>query len=633
MPKLSPQSQELDQLIFTVADGYYDQNIWDLRQHPSVELLNEKQKTFLFQSYKWMAEFPTEGNYYVNTELKLYCIDLLESGYFQLTTFVSHFYSVPLISEFVNITYPEINSIVEIPLAELEVGFEQFLQSKNHITAIAYGTTVNGKMEITKYTIRSIPLRFIRRFHKFYKNSIPVENFSNEIEKDKWDIRNLTIQIDGFDNSRPRYILNFSNISQENIKAVVKIYIEKRLTNGIKFSTCQHDLKGIDYLSSYLKKNHPAIQNLHDLNRKIIEGFLGYVELSKIEDHTKTSRISCVKTFFEFCEIYNLEGHPTKTFLFPRDLRHKDKKLPRPIPKYILNQLVEKMGLMSVDLSRMLIVIYTVGMRIGELCNLTTDCIHQLSNGSYYIEYLQVKTMKMQSICVELEIAKVILAAIEHSKILFGQNVKYVFSQNASTPISQDKFVRILNNFSYDVGIKDKNGDLYRFKTHQFRHSVATRYINMGVDLKILQYLMGWSNISPYLNYVELHDETLKESIKPLLNHFSSMIRNIGKRDAQITIPQKKDVLIPLSNGWCTKPLTHGNCEHGYGAGCYVCSAFIPTKEDLPIYEFQCEQAHLNVQIALLEHDDQLLKVNQKIITGLECIIAKIKKETNESET
>jgi len=624
------KTQNYNALLLNSTDdekNYYLNNIWDIRQHPQFENLNEKQKSSIFNSQHYFVKFSTVGNHYINIELKQYCIYLLESRQYKLTTFIQYSYCIQLISTFFSEEYSEIKSVIMIPLKELENRFEQFLKLKGQVTAVSFATTTNASMGKTKYFMRSIPIRFLRGYYNYNSKLINKDENLEEYEKISWDIRYLDFEINGFDPSRPRYIIDFSKISQEKIQSVAKWYTKIRLKNGKKFSTCQHDIKGINYLSSYLEKYYPKVRCLSELNRKIMEGFLGYIELSCLAERTKSSRIGCVITFFNYCELFNHPDRPRECILFPNDSYHKNKLLPRPIPRIVENQLIEAVGKMPPQIARMVIVIHAVGMRIGELCRLQTNSIHLLPSGSYYIEYLQEKTQKLQSVVLENEIAYVVLSAIKYSQFLYGENVKYVFCQNERKPISQDKFVRELNKLSYESEIRDSKGNLYRFKPHQFRHTVASNYINMGIDPKILQYLMGWRNLTPYLNYVELNNQVLKEAINPLLDDLNNMIKNRGKSETPLSISESTEAFVPLSNGWCTKPIIFGKCELNYGINCYLCAAFIATLEDLPTYQFHFNQAALRKQIGIIDNNEQVIEINSRIIASLEQILLKFAKK------
>ena len=84
----------------------------------------------------------------------------------------------------------------------------------------------------------------------------------------------------------------------------------------------------------------------------------------------------------------------------------------------------------------------------------------------------------------------------------------YVFINNFGNVISRVGFFKILKKLCKDAGI---NKDV---SPHTLRHSFATHLLNNGANLRVIQQLLGHSNITTTQIYSHLSNESLKEDYK-----------------------------------------------------------------------------------------------------------------------
>jgi integrase/recombinase XerD len=74
-------------------------------------------------------------------------------------------------------------------------------------------------------------------------------------------------------------------------------------------------------------------------------------------------------------------------------------------------------------------------------------------------------------------------------------------------------FVRYLNILAAKFDICDFTGKRWKFQSHQFRHTVATRMINNGVPQHIVQRYLGHESPQMTAMYAHIHDSTLRTAI------------------------------------------------------------------------------------------------------------------------
>ncbi len=603
---------------------YYKQDIWDLTKHPQFVELNENQKSFIVNR-KHTIDFTDMKKDVLSNEIKYYCQYYIENMKRLITSFVTDVGGINLTIQFMNEHLKEIDSFIELELGESTQSFSQFLISNGYKTHTETNNALSEDMEYKTYKTPTTYMRFFQNMHKFiheqYSKSDQPKNY---FDKDKWDIRELPFKIQGFDPSRPRYTISFEKIVQEKIKGIAKKYTLERLKTK-KYSTCVDDLKGINFLSEFLNDNYPEIQSLTQLNRTIIEEFLGYINLnSNLKPRTQSSRIGAVKTFFETCTLFGWDEAPKQTLLLTDDVKKKYKVLPKFYEDSVLTQINKNLEHLPVQIARMVFVIQNVGMRISELCNLENDCLKKDTENDDILEYFQEKTQDWNRVPIKKDIALAVKKAKEHSQEQFGKQVKYIFMQDADRPISKDTFSYHLNQLMKKYDIRDSSGNLVRIKSHHFRGTVATKYANMGMSTNVIRNLLGQRSLGAIRHYVEILEETMTDAMQDLLNYQDQMIQNIGNKEAVIQINDEDKVEIPLPNGKCAKPLSSGKCTHANA--CYTCAMFKPDPKNIDLFKYQLSEAKTNAEMAKINGFERVLQVNEDLVDALEKIIASIEK-------
>jgi len=108
--------------------------------------------------------------------------------------------------------------------------------------------------------------------------------------------------------------------------------------------------------------------------------------------------------------------------------------------------------------------------------------------------------------------------------------------------------------------IKDSSGKRWNFQTHQFRHTVGTRMVNLGVPLHIIQRYLGHESPQMTMTYAHIHDHTLRKEIE---KYHDSRVVNFQGETSEL------DETILSSNNdleWFKKNVQARALEHGYCA-------------------------------------------------------------------
>ena len=97
--------------------------------------------------------------------------------------------------------------------------------------------------------------------------------------------------------------------------------------------------------------------------------------------------------------------------------------------------------------------------------------------------------------------------SISRNIFLKGRTVEELFLNQRGTKLSRMGFWKILRKY---VLLADLSVDIH---PHTFRHSFATHLLEGGADLRVVQELLGHSDISTTQIYTHIDREFLKETI------------------------------------------------------------------------------------------------------------------------
>ena len=179
-------------------------------------------------------------------------------------------------------------------------------------------------------------------------------------------------------------------------------------------------------------------------------------------------------------------------------------KVPKRLPKVISVKEIEE--ILLVDLSElqlvMLELLYSCGLRVSELVNLK---INDVDTKSKYVRCFG-KGSKERIIPIGGKAIEALNKYLPHRELIFK---KYNLS---SKKLLVNNYGRCINrqdvyNFIHACGKKiHKN-----ISPHTLRHSFATHLLENGADLRVVQELLGHSDVSTTQLYTHISKKRLKD--------------------------------------------------------------------------------------------------------------------------
>lgn len=453
-------------------------------------------------------------------------------------------------------------------------------------------------------------------------------NPEEEYQKEIWDCRKLGVDPG---KGKQAYTLNFKGISQPWLLGPAKVYIKFTLSTQ-SFSSALNKLGSLRKLSAFLSEQYPSLEPAQ-LNRAVIIDFLAYLAKKHPKPTTRSHFLSDIRDFLDLC--YQNEWLPVIRYLIRKeDYPRRPKALPRYIPECVMEQLMSHIDDLPEPVMRMTLVIIECGMRISELLYLKPDCLLQDKVGDWFLRYYQFKMRKEITIPVSREVVRVIQEQRRYIQEHLGDSYEYLFCSSLSgpsgfrprpKPMIRDSYARFLNNLAEKHNICDESGKLWRFQTHQFRHTVGTRMINNGVPQHIIQRYLGHESPDMTATYAFIHDQTMKIEIAK----FQDKVVNIA---GQTVNPNDKEAdsgdlqwfkrninAQALPNGSCALPIISQGCPHANA--CLTCTHFRTTIEFLDIHKQELERTEQLIEKAKANGWTRQVEMNERVAENLRRVI------------
>ena len=235
-----------------------------------------------------------------------------------------------------------------------------------------------------------------------------------------------------------------------------------------------------------------------------IQNFFIDLDKKAKSNTTKAHYYTVINSFYKYLQEEEiLLKNPCETLRSP--------KIPQKIPKYLTYEEVTKILNMPLKTSydyrtkAMLELLYATGMRITELLSLRQANI-DFENECIRVEGKGSKERIIPFNETSAHYLKIYLEQHRSSLIKHNKNYEELFLNNRGTPITRQGIYKLLKEIARKTGIQKD------ISPHVLRHSFATHLLNNGADLRVIQELLGHSDISTTQIYTHVSKEHIKKS-------------------------------------------------------------------------------------------------------------------------
>ncbi|NLK50434.1 MAG: tyrosine recombinase [Candidatus Cloacimonetes bacterium] len=148
--------------------------------------------------------------------------------------------------------------------------------------------------------------------------------------------------------------------------------------------------------------------------------------------------------------------------------------------------------------------LYATGMRISELLNLTLHSLNRIER--IFLVHGKGDKQRYVPYVDSLEPLFDLYLNVHRPAILKHKRSDFLFLNTRGDQLSRQGFWRILRLAALKANIKQD------FTPHTFRHSFATHLLEAGVNLRVVQTLLGHASLNTTQIYTHVNTGYLKES-------------------------------------------------------------------------------------------------------------------------
>ncbi|NGX39460.1 MAG: Tyrosine recombinase XerC [Chlamydiae bacterium] len=274
----------------------------------------------------------------------------------------------------------------------------------------------------------------------------------------------------------------------------------------------QHTLRSysidLESFKSFLNKEKITISSLGELDKRVIRAFLAHLSLSRASKRTLLRRLAALRSFFKYLfREEKIPHNPMEEIDTP--------KLEKSLPKALTYDQVERL-LAAADTTTylgfrdrcMVELLYSSGLRISELAQLNRS---DLDSKNHSLRVLG-KGKKERVLPITPSAAKWIEDYLSHEERNHdGQKHK----------AEVDKEAIFLNKWGKRITVRSLDRCFAKYllvcglpstvTPHTIRHTIATHWLENGMDLKTIQVLLGHSSLVTTTIYTQVSTRLKKE--------------------------------------------------------------------------------------------------------------------------
>ncbi|MFK0573399.1 site-specific tyrosine recombinase XerD [Endozoicomonas sp.] len=277
------------------------------------------------------------------------------------------------------------------------------------------------------------------------------------------------------------------------------LWLERGLSKNTR-EAYQRDLK---LFSQWLKEHLSSEGSLISANENNIRDFLTWRFQQGYHPRSTARQISSLRAFYRYLfQAEQVSTDITANIEMPRQGR----SLPKTLSEEEVEALLESPDtntLIGLRDRTMLEILYACGLRISELVNLNLDNIN-LRQGVIRVvgKGRKERLVPMGQSAIDW-LEQYLKQA--RGELLNNHESRTVFPGRLARPMTRQTFWHRIKHYNTVAGISTE------VSPHVLRHAFATHLLNHGADLRVVQLLLGHSDLSTTQIYTHIANHRLTE--------------------------------------------------------------------------------------------------------------------------
>ena len=291
------------------------------------------------------------------------------------------------------------------------------------------------------------------------------------------------------------------------VPAVTQAYIDEFiemlwLEKGLSDHTQQSYRTDLTKLAVYC--NNEGIKDISVLTSEQVQGYLAHRHQEGLSTRSTQRAMSAMRAFYIFLISKQVRvDSPVSSLSNPKTAKTLPTSLSEREVETLLAAPLTDDPVECRDKS-MLEVLYATGLRVSELIGLTLDQV-SLQQG---VVRVTGKGNKERLVPLGEEAIEWLLVYIKNARpVLATKQTDVVFLSKRGQKMTRQTFWHRIKYYAVKAGIEQ------HLSPHTLRHAFATHLLNHGADLRVVQMLLGHSDLSTTQIYTHVATERLQTLI------------------------------------------------------------------------------------------------------------------------
>lgn len=382
---------------------------------------------------------------------------------------------------------------------------QYILETKNDNSYETYRKHLRGLRELYSFCvdegIEDIELMEQPQITKFLERSIPqiegrskngVLNFcqmalfmqADEINwnANVWFMERFQLQPERLDHARPVRWLSFVEVVNRKNRELLKKYIRYGLgITNLSINAIRSELVIVrKFIADLNQGDH---EDICMITSEQMEAYFSAQQLKGVQAETYNKMVMAIHHFFNYLLVKNyIERIP-----FDAECCMK-KVIPhhhnRSVPSEVWEEILEKLYAFPETTRLMFLHLYCIGLRISEVCTLKGDAYY-MEDEEAWIQVYQIKMRNYKRIPIPDALYKLMKVYMKRHGIKADD---YVFQNTKGGAYRTGTFRH--NMLKHCEMNQIQNGE-YIFRSHDYRHTIATYFYDTGVSLQSIRDYLG----------------------------------------------------------------------------------------------------------------------------------------------
>ena len=248
-------------------------------------------------------------------------------------------------------------------------------------------------------------------------------------------------------------------------------------------------------IRNFLKEISDEQQKVTTCDAERIDQYLKKRQEDANEAKTFNTQVTSIQYFFKFLEVRGyVDKVPFRAEYYweKQMLVHHD----RCVEEDVYMEIIQKLSNFPEHLRMMFLHLWCIGLRISEVCTLKGDAYYR-QKGDYWMKIYQVKMKNYKRVPIPEALYDLMQVYLNKNRIA---KEDYIFQNRKGGAFSKATFNEQMKKYCAACDIQNRE---YLFKSHDYRHTVATNLYDHGVSRQGIRDYLGHNYEEMTMQYID----------------------------------------------------------------------------------------------------------------------------------